>query len=119
MRQAGIDHQPHRGIDGGVWRRAQEQQLGGAQAQHLQARRVGAVKWPLDQEPQHFFDLAQPAQRRRQQQAHEGAVARIEPGEPLMAGQRIVQRLPLVEAGNQEIERDAPGNNRGVHRAAL
>ena len=119
MRQAGIDHQPHRGVDGGMRRRAQEQQLGGAQPQHLAAGGVGALERPLDQEAQHLVDLAQAAQRRRQQQAHEGAVARIEPGEPLMAGQRIVQRLPLVEAGHQDVERDAPGNNRGVHRAAL
>ena len=100
-------------------RRAEEQELGRAQPQRLQAGGVGPVEWPLDQEAQHLVDLAQAAQGRGQQQAHEGAVARIEAGEPLMAGQRIVQRLPLVEAGDQDVERDAPGNDRSVHRAAL
>jgi hypothetical protein len=118
MRQAGIDHQPHRGVDGGVRRRAQEQQLGCAQAQHLPAGRVGAVERPFDQKAQDLVDLAQAAQGGGQQQAHEGAVARIEAGEALMAGQRVVERLALVEARHQDVERDAPREN-DIHCAGV
>ena len=99
---------------------AEEQELGGAEAQHLAAGGVGAFQRPLDQGRQHDVDLAQAAERRGQQQAHEGAVARIEAGEACVAGQRLVERLALVEAGDQDFDGGAPGGERGVlHRAAL
>ena len=47
--QAGILHQAHRGIDGGMRRRSQEHQLGGAQAEDLAADRIGALERPFDQ----------------------------------------------------------------------
>jgi len=60
--QAGILDQPHRGIDGGMRRRSEEDELGGAEAQDLGADGVGAFERPLDQRVQHLLDLAQAAQ---------------------------------------------------------
>ena len=101
-------------------RRAEEQELSRAQAQDLTSGGVGAFERPLDQGAERLVDLAQPAQRRGQQQTNEGAVAGVEADEALVAGQRIVQRLALVEAGDQQVERDAPGGERGgIHCAAL
>jgi hypothetical protein len=36
-----------------------------------------------------------------------------------MLHQRIVERLALVETGGKDLERDAPGSEGIVHRAAL
>ena len=120
MRQVGVLDQAHRGVDGGVRRGAEEQELSRAQAQHLAAGGVGAFQRPFDQGCQHDVDLAQPAQRRGQQQADEGAVARIESGEARMAREGLVERLALVETGDQDFERGVPGGERGsIHCAAL
>ena len=59
--QAGILDQAHRRVDGGVRRRAEEHQLGGAQAQHLAADRVRALQGLGAQAGQHPLDLAQGA----------------------------------------------------------
>jgi hypothetical protein len=118
--QAGILDQAHRCVDRGVRRRAEEHQLGGAQAQYLAADRVRAVEGLGDQAGQYALDLAQVAHGGGQQQADEGAVARIEGGEAAMAGQRVVERLALVETGHQHIDCGAAGSERGsIHRAAL
>jgi hypothetical protein len=69
---------------------------------------LAPLQGPLDQEAEHFVDLAQPAQRGRQQQPHESPVPRIEFGEAPMLRQHVVQRLAPVEAGRQDLEGDAP-----------
>ena len=119
MRQAGLDDQPHRGIDGGMGGRAEEHQLGGAQAQHLAAGGIGVLERPLDQRAQDFVDLAQTTQGCCKKQPDEGAIARFEAGEALVTGQRIVERLALVEAGDQHVECGVPGSKRSIHCAAL
>ena len=120
MRQVGVLDQADRGVDGGMRRGAQEQELGGAEAQHLAAGGVGAFQRPFDQRPQHDVDLAQAAERRGQQQAHERTVARIEAGEACVPGQGLVERLALVEAGDQDFDGGLPGGEWGeLHRAAL
>ena len=119
MRQAGLDDQPHRGIDGGMGGRAEEHQLGGAQAQHLAAGGIGVLERPLDQGAQDFVDLAQTTHGRGKKQPDEGAIARLETGEALVTGQRIVERLALVEAGDQHVECGVPGSERSIHCAAL
>ncbi len=119
MRLVGALHQAHRGIDGGVRRRAEEQKLRGTQPQDLMAQRIGALQRPLDQQAEDLVDLAQPSQGCGEQQAHEGPVARIEHRKSVVPRQRLVERLALVEAGNQELERGAPGGEKGIHRPAL
>ena len=99
---------------------AEEQELRGAQPQHLAAGRVGALQRPFDQGAQDLLDLAQAPHRGGQQQPHEGAVARIEHGKAPVAGQRLVERLALVEAGDQDVEGGVTGGEwRGIHCAAL
>ncbi len=98
---------------------AEKQQLGCTEPQHVTADDIGAVGQALDEVAEHGIDLAQAAQRRGQQQADEGSIARIEGGKAGMSGQRVVQRLALVEAGHQHIERDAPGGERCIHWTAL
>src|SRR6266851_3459333 len=119
MRHAGIDNQPHRRVDGGMGGRAQEHQLGGAQAQHLAGGGVGVLERPLDQGAEDFVDLAQSAQGCCKKQPDEGAIARLEAGEALVADQRIVERLALVETGDQHVECGMPGSERDIHCAAL
>ncbi len=113
MRLIGDLHQPYRRIDGGVCRRAEEEKLRGAQPQDLMAEGVGALQRPLDQQAQNRVDLAQASQGGGEQQAHEGTIARVEDGEAVVPRQRLIERLALVEAGNQELERGAPGGEKG------
>ena len=88
-------------------RRAEEDQLRRAQPQDLATDRVGAFERPLDHRAQHGVDLAQPPQGGGEQQAHEGPIARVELGKARMTGQGVVERLALVEAGDQHVERNA------------
>ena len=90
-----------------------------AARQHLAAGGVGVLERPLDQGAEDFVDLAQSTQGCCKKQPDEGAIARFEAGEALMTGQRIIERLALVEAGGQHVERGVPGSKRSIHRAAL
>src|SRR5205814_6722864 len=67
------------------------------------------VERALDHRAQHRLDLAQPPQRRRQQQAHEGTVARVELREARVTRERLVERLAPVQACRQHVERDLAG----------
>ena len=118
MGKAGAFDQADGRVDRCMGGCAEEQKLGGAQPQDPPGRRVRAVERPLDHRAQHLVDFAQPPQDRRQQQAHEGAIARHEGGEALVLCQRVVERLALVEAGTGPRARRA-GKQRIIHRAAL
>ena len=124
MREVDLFDHPHRGVDGGMGRRAQKQQLGRAQPQHVDGRNAGVVDRAFDQLAQHAVDFAQPTQGRGQQQPDKGAVARNQRGKALVTAERIVEGLAPVEAGAQQFERGAAGSERNRvgrsgHGAAL
>ena len=97
---------------------AEKQQLRGAQAQHFAAERVGTFERPLDQQLQNMVNLAQPAQCRGEEQSHKSPIARLEAGEIRLPRKCIVERLALVQAGHQHVERDASGDEGIFHFAS-
>ena len=109
VHQAGEGVQPaearqgDRGSDRGVRRRVQQQQPGGAEAQHV-AHRLG---WrALEERFQHGVQRAEPAQRRGHQAMRRGAVAR---GERRQRVQRFLQRAAAVEHRGEQVERGVAG----------
>jgi hypothetical protein len=108
MRQAALG-ELHRGIDGGMGGRAQEQELGSAEPQDLMADRIGPFEPALDHRAQHQIDLAQPTQGGGEQQPDERPVARVERRKVLMARQRVVERLALVQARFEDVECNPTG----------
>jgi hypothetical protein len=87
-------------------RRAEEEELRGADTQ--QVSRPRRLRRARDEGAQHIVDLAEPAKRRRDQKAGEGAIARGQAIEPQMAGEGLIEGLAAVEDAIQDIERNPP-----------
>ena len=108
-----------RAVDRGVRRRVEEQELAGAEPEdqphdaRLGRQRLGQAV--VDRR----VDLAQTAQRGGDQQPREGAVARIQPRQPGMVGDRVVERPALRQHGIEQIERRGTGGCGGRHYRAV
>ena len=101
------------GVDRGVGRRVQEQQLAGAEAQQGLQPRLGRLERPLEAGCERGVDLAQAPQGRGDQGAREGPVAGLQPGQPGMAGQHLVECPAAAKDGTE----DLPGDGTRVRGA--
>jgi hypothetical protein len=77
--EAGLRREPHRGVDRGMGRRPEEQDLAEAQAQNLAQGFQLRLQRPLEQSRQSGVELAQAAQAGGHQMAREGTVAGLQP----------------------------------------
>ena len=110
--------QPHRLADRGVGRRAEEEELGAAEPEHVgDARRLRAV---AEEGQDGLVDLPEAPQHGRDQEAGEGAVAHRQPLEAAVLLEHLVERPRL---GGQHlvehVERHLAGRDRGRPRLAL
>ena len=100
------------GVDGRVRRRFEEQKLAHTEAQDVLHRPClggqRAVQAVIDE----GVDLAQAAQRRGHQVAGQGTVAGVQPCQPRMVVDRLVQRPLAAENGAEKIEGKGAGHGR-------
>ena len=101
--------QPHREIDRGVIRHVEPEDLRRAEQQRgLDPRRVGRQA-ALEQMPEQMPQRAEPAQHRRDQPAHQGAVAIGQRGEIGMRG-LVVELLVERSSAPQHAVEDVGGD---------
>jgi hypothetical protein len=89
-----------------VRRRAEEQELRRAEPQRLHHATPARRQRLGEKGGEHRIDLAQAPQRRGEEIADEGAIARLQPGEPLMSGDGLIKLPPPVQDLGQDLERD-------------
>ena len=91
------------GIDGGMGRCVEEDELSGAEPQdveHSGPDRVGFRQRLGDQR----VDLAEPAQHGGDHQPHEAAVARFKRVKPLVRFERVIERDLLAQHRFEQVE---------------
>src|SRR5262249_26292474 len=96
--------QLHGRVDGGVGRRAQEEELTDAQTQQLSGSRCAPRQGIFEAAVDDAIDLAEAAQGRGHEQAREGTVARLQTVVAGMFVQRLVERPLLLEHRPERIE---------------
>src|SRR5579875_1624465 len=92
--------------DGGVGRCAEKEQLGDAEPQQIARRARFPRQGPAEAMSKKSIDLAEAAQRHGCQGVDEGAVARLEARQLIMAVEQLVERAAALENLAEQVEGD-------------